>query len=322
MGTHLPITSQLEKYIRFDLQDLKCKSILIYLNETLNDPIGHVLVYPIKGTTLGFGYFKVKDDHIDRIDDLLDILEQYARDNAFEAIYGPLNVPIYIFGFGFLFEGENLFDFVCASNHPFQYYQRFESRKYSVKSIYCMFDVGLIPIDPYAIPGVDFSEYELETPKSKEEFLEVKDEWLELHANHMPSEIRLTPNPLSEIENMMNFIFEFGYPFLIFWVRDKQTGKIVAAGMAPPNCFELRTKGSKAGKAINALGLDFVVDKSHQSKKLSILMWGATSLPVVYKMKGKRCMYLVDKHNEKSVALAKKLGGIFNRSFKLFIKYL
>jgi hypothetical protein len=316
-GTHLPVLPELKKYIRFDLVDLKCKSLVIYSEDQENKPIGHTLVFPINQQMLGFGYFNVQGNREDIISTLISLLISYAKDCGCSEIYGPLNVPIYIFGFGFLQEEAKPFIYGGHSFHLPIYHQLFEKHGFEIKMKYRSYEVVMVPINPYALPNLDFSDYKMCNPQTREEFDSVKGKWLDLHAMHMPSEIRLTPNPQSEVSSLVDYVFEFGYNYLLFWIEYMKSGEFVAAGAVPPNCFHLWEKGPKLGHCKSYLGFDFVVAKDHRNKKLSILMWGDTTTKGIEKGRSAKLNYLVEEDNTYSIKIIQRFGGVHKYTYLL-----
>ena len=318
MGTHLPVFSELEKYIRFDLEDMKCKSLLFNENEKLDTIAGHVMVFPIFSDLLGFGYFRVVDHSKERIEKLISILIQYAKENGFKEVYGPLNIPIYIFGFGFHEQDEPEFIHSGLSHHPSIYSAVFQRCGFRIKTTYLSYETHTPRINPHTIPNMDFSEYRMRFFNNRSEFEPYQDRWLKLHAEHMPSDIRLTPNLEREIINLIDYTFEFGYPNVFYCIEYVPTGELVSAGINPQDCFQFWNNGLTLSWCKVFLGLDFVVSSEHRNKKLSILMWGECTMRCAKEGKTFQVNYLVESENVNSIKIIARFWGTLKRRYLLF----
>lgn len=271
IGISIPIWSDFQKYILYDLNYFKAKSILLIEEKEI---VGHCLVFDVGGDMLYFGYFKVINDHPDRISFLLDELIKYAHKNMYKTIIGPINIPAIIFGWGFMEEGSDTSLYIGKPVNPPLYQELFIASGFHVKFEEGTWEGELVKIEPWKIKKYDFSDYELFSPKSWEELTKLKEIFLEIHARNLPSASQITPNVADLFDNYADFIITFGHYFMFMFVKYKPTGKIIASGVCVPNPF----KKNDQKQQDSLVGYSWVVDSEHREKGIGILMYGAMTL--------------------------------------------
>ena len=99
IGTNLPVWPEFYSYILHDIKTLQAKSLLLM---DYGNIIGHVLVYNENADILYFGFFGVFNHDSNKIDFLLNELLKYSKQKNFKKIIGPVNIPITIYGWGFM----------------------------------------------------------------------------------------------------------------------------------------------------------------------------------------------------------------------------
>jgi len=103
IGTNLPVWPEFYPYILHDLKAFGTKSLLLKEEENIT---GHVLVFHEDTEILYFGFFGVFNNEGEKIEFLLNKLIDYGKQHNFYKIIGPINIPIPIYGWGFLEKGS------------------------------------------------------------------------------------------------------------------------------------------------------------------------------------------------------------------------
>ncbi|MEJ2296175.1 MAG: hypothetical protein P8Y23_15590, partial [Candidatus Lokiarchaeota archaeon] len=192
----IPIWNEFIEYLIYDLKYFKAKSILLQEN---GNPIGNCLIFDVGEDTLYFGYFGILNHNKENIQILIDELIKYAKRKNFKRIFGPINIPAIIFGWGFMKEGSLESLFIGKPVNPPIYQNIFINNGFNVKYEELSFVVSPIPkFNPWKMKRYDFSDYEYFNPKDLDEFLQYKDEFLILHKKFLPPSARITPNISSD----------------------------------------------------------------------------------------------------------------------------
>lgn len=307
LGTSIPILPNLSKYIINDLEYFKASSILLLEG---GNPAGQVLIYDDERETLFFGYFGVLNHNSVKINFLIDELIKYAKEKEYKFIRGPINIPVIIYGWGFMKEGslENLF--IGKPVNPPIYPNTFLKKKFYVKSEQVTWLGSRMPrFDPWKLKKYDFSDYEYFYPNDITDFKKYKTEFLRIHAENLPSSAQITPNVSGVFDSYADFVFRYGFNFMIFFVKFKPTEKIVACGAYLPNPFRKDSKGNYDSCVIYT----WAVEPKHRRKGLGMLMYGATS-QLLWKHKIKCGIGPMPKSNTANMGFAIKLGGVISRT--------
>jgi len=140
LGTNYPIIPEFHKYILEDLKSYNAKAILlekdiniVKFKEYTDKVVGIVLVYDDQGDTLFFGYFGVYDHDKKKIEFLVDALIEYAKQNKYKNVRGPINIPTVIYGWGFMVEGSNKDLFIGCPINPPVYQNVFINKGFYIK---------------------------------------------------------------------------------------------------------------------------------------------------------------------------------------------
>ncbi len=306
IGISIPIWQELHKYILKDLEFYQTRSILLLED---GNPVGNALIYNDKSDVLYFGYFGVLNHEENKILKLMDEIVKYARKNSFKIIRGPINIPGIIYGWGFMKEGSlgNLF-----SGNPINppiYQNLFLKNGFFIKNEQNTWEGFLPRINPWKLKAYDFSDYEYFNPKDIDDFKKYKDIFLKIQEENLPSSARITPSIANVMDNYIEYIFEFGYNFMIFFVRYKPTDEIVACGNYLPNPF----RKDNMGNYDSCITYTWAVIPEHRRKGLTMLMYGATSLQA-WKKKIRYGGGPMGSNIKTNAGMAKKIGGKIGRT--------
>jgi len=271
MGISLPIWEEFHKYILHDLNYFKAKSIIL---EYFGNPAGHVLVYSVDDKILYFGYFGVANHNQKYITLLLDELIRFAKEKKYKTIRGPINIPTVIYGWGFMKEGSEEDTFVGKPLNPPIYQKIFFEKGFQVQLEEFSWEGHYLKFDPYKIERLDFSQYEYFTPKNWEELMALKPHFLIINTQNMPESGKVTPGIEDLFDNYADYVVKYGGFYMLFFVRYKPTGKIVACGSLLPNPFRKDSRG----RYDSFVAFTWAVHRRHRKNNLIILMWGSTSL--------------------------------------------
>jgi hypothetical protein len=310
LGTNIPIWEAFHKYILDDL--LFYEANLLLLLEDGN-PVGTCLIFDDNNLTLYFGFFRIINHKIAKIDLLINQLLNYAKEGKYEKIIGPINIPTIIYGWGFLDSQSENNLFIAKPVNPPIYQKLFLKHNFNVRYQEDTWTLSPLPIiNPYKYPQYDYSNYEFFYPRDYKEFLKLKVNFLEIQASNLPPSSRITPNNSKRLENYAKFIFDFGYNFMIFFVKYKPDDRFIACGAYIPNPFRKNKKGVQDSCHI----FTWAVETDHRKKGVTFLMYGAESL--LLKEKGIRygCGPISEK-NTANIGVAKKLGAKKTRKHKI-----
>ncbi len=271
IGTNIPIWPEFHKYMIRDFKTFHAKAILLL---EAGNPTGIVLVYHKTPDILYFGYFGVINHNPVKINYLIDKLILFGKINHFKIIKGPINIPGIIFGWGFMQKKSisNLFP-IAPVNPPI--YQRIFIRKgFSIYNIQNTWEGHFLKINPWEIKNLDFSDYEYFNPEDFDELMRLKPIFLKIQFENLPESAQVAPRDPNLFDNYAEYVFDYGYNFMIYFVRYKPTNEIVACGCFIPNPFRKDEKGNYD----SCIPLTLAVKPEHRGKRLGLLMYGATSL--------------------------------------------
>jgi hypothetical protein len=279
ISINIPILPKFHKYIIGDIKGFNAKSIILkkeikneIFKEEIDKIIGNVLIYHDDEDILFFGFFGVYDHDPNKIEYLLDELIKYAKKKKFKYIRGPINIPTVIFGWGFMVEGSFKDLFITLPVNPPVYQKVFLRKGFYIKFRELHFQGPAWKLNPYNLKNYDFSDYEYVNP-GKEGIYEVKDEFIRLHMENLPRDSQITPNAPRNFDNIVNFIFENGEPWMVWVVYYKPTRKIIACGYAIPNPFSLDKKGRIDTVSFHS----WVIQPKHRGRGLTLFMYGECS---------------------------------------------
>jgi len=271
IGISIPIWTEFHKYIIHDINYFQAKSILI---KDDGNVVGHTLIYNENEEILYFGYFGVINHNRNYISFLLSQLLKYAKEKQFKSIRGPINLPTVIFGWGFMQEGSLESLFVGKPVNPPIYQNLFFQNGFYVKIEEKSWEGNYLRFNPYRLKQFDYSDYEYFNPNDWNDLMEYKEDFLRIHAENMPETAKITPGLEGLFDSYTDYLFNYGYNFMIMFIRYKPTGKIVACGSCLPNPFRKDAKGNTD----SIVAYSWAINKEHRKKGLTLLMFGATSL--------------------------------------------
>ncbi|TFG11708.1 MAG: N-acetyltransferase [Promethearchaeota archaeon] len=265
LGTHIPIWNEFYKYILYDLNCFKAKALYILKNAKI---ISHALLYHINKETLYFGFFKVYNDEDTRINQLIKEIISYAKTNNFSKIIGPINIPTIIFGWGFMNEGSSETIFIAKPVHSPNYLELFLKNNFIVQSIQQSWEGNLPRITKKRIKKYNFDDYEFLILDDWNKFNKIKNQVLNLISENLSSQSIVNPSPKKVFNNYVNFVIEFGEPYMFAFIKYKESGKIVACSLSYPNPFSKDEEGF-----YNSFSPFVVaVDKNHRKKGLGMIL--------------------------------------------------
>jgi len=269
IGTRIPLWSEFHKYIIFDLKYFKAKSIILLENGNI---LGHVLIFPGNDNYLNFGYFGVISHSNDKISILIEHLIQYAREKNFKGVRGPVNIPIILFGYGFMVEGSKTNLFLGRSVDPPNYLDLFYKSGFeNVNEIVTWERDQLLRFNARKSKKFNFDNYWLEYPENLDDFNQnYKVPFLKLQAENLPLSASVTPNVAGVIDNYTDFVFKYGFNFMIFFIRDVAKDLLIACGAYIPNLLRRNEKGNLDSVYIYT----WVVDKQYRRMGIANLMYG------------------------------------------------
>lgn len=271
LGISIPIWPEFYEYIIHDIQYFDAKLILIKEN---GNATGNVLVYADDKEILYFGYFGVLNHNKRWITFLLSELMKYAENNNFKFIRGPINIPTVIFGWGFMEEGSLESLFAGKPVNPPIYYELFREKGFYIKFEEKSWEGNYLRINPYKLKKFDYTDYQYYNPKDINDWMNLKNEFIRIHNEFMPDYGKITPSVENLLDNYANYVFKYGYNFMIFFIKYKPNNKIVGCGSCLPNPF----RKDKNGNYDSLIAYSWVVDPEHRGKGLTSLLYGATSL--------------------------------------------
>ncbi|MFX1329832.1 MAG: GNAT family N-acetyltransferase [Promethearchaeota archaeon] len=313
IGTNIPIWPEFHKYIIRDLKLFHAKTILLLEN---GNPTGNVLVYHNDPDILYFGYFGVIYNNPAKINRLIDELLNYGKLNNFKSILGPINIPGIIFGWGFMEKSKISNLFIQNPVNPPIYQKLFLKRGFSIYNVQNTWEGYLIRINPWKIKKYDFSNYEYFNPKDFDELMKLKPIFLKIQLENLPESTQITPRNPNVFDNYVEFIFDFGYNFMVFFIRYKPTKDIVACGSFLPNPFRTDERGNFNSCVVFTMA----IKPEHRGKGLGQLMYGATTL----QLREKKIRYGIAPilgDIKTATEWAKSLGGIIGRTH-IILKYI
>ena len=127
---------------------------------------GHVLLFNESDKVLFFGFFSVFNHDETRISYLLNRLIKYAKLHNYSKIIGPVNIPTYIYGWGFMDKGSVANIFIGKPINPPIYQELFFSRGFTLKTKELSLEGPVIELNSLVIKMFTPEDYEMFNPIS------------------------------------------------------------------------------------------------------------------------------------------------------------
>ena len=303
LGTTIPIWPEFHKYILYDLNHFHTKSILLPKTADREYIGGHVLIFHYNKEILYFGFFGVINEVKEKIDLLVKALINYARENNFKSIQGPINIPTIIFGWGFMEEGSSTSLFIGKPVNPPIYQKLFIQNGFSVKIKELSWEGYYKRIPAEEMNNLNFSEYEIFYPKDWVELMKLKETFLELNARNLAPESVITPDSGNLFENYVKFVKEYGDLFMFLFVRYKKTGELVGCMVSAPNPFRKNDQGHYDSFVPYAC----VIDEEHRKRGVGMLFMKTTANEA-YTRNIRYSSSPIESSEKASIRIAKKYG--------------
>jgi hypothetical protein len=264
IGTELPIWPEFNQYIIHDLKTFQAKSFLLTEDGNIT---GHVLLFNENDEILYFGFFGVLNHEKNKIDFLLNSLIEYGKHNKFSKIIGPVNIPTFIYGWGFMEKGSEASIFIGKPINPPIYQEVFFHKGFTLKTKELSFEGPVIKVNSKILKNFNSENYEIYSPESWEEVLSFKPNFYRLKSN-LPRESIITPGTQHLYESYVDFVKTYGGLFLIVFLKYKITDDIVGCWFIIPNPF----RKNKSDIYDSCEGYIVLLEKEHQGKGLGLLL--------------------------------------------------
>lgn len=249
LGTNLPVLNSFKKYFYREIERMGCFSLVVFNSK--KEVIGHTMLYPW-GETLYFAFFYAKDDNFENSEILINIIKRTAKKLFRSKIFGPVNLPPYIFGFGFsdTITDDSVFAMAPTTN-PI-YIDHFQKCGFRIKQGISTYKIPMVPMKyekKWDVRSADFSKAD-----------EWKEAFLGLQQRLYPVSIQITPNRAESFYDVIEFIDEYAYNTIISfaYVNDK----IIGLGWATANPFDL----GEDGKAKSLILFGGAVEPQYQAQ--------------------------------------------------------
>jgi len=307
LGTNLPVLDSFKKYIYHEIDLMGCFSLVFTDNQT-NLIIGHSLLYQWE-EILYFAFFYAKDASFKNTRIVVEQIERKATELGCTEVLGPVNLPPFIYGFGFSEKNSEKTIFAAAPYTDPAYIQIFQDLGYISPEKLLHFRVPFIKKEYKKV--YDLFHPDLTQPSSwKFKFLEM--------ANRLfPSEIQVTPNRAPTIDDMIDFHNKFSDSNCFFMMRYPESEKIIGIGWGFPNPFDLKVNG----KAKSYVFFGAAVEKEHQKSGVitqNYNMWSEELL----KIGATHGEGFTNETNYGAINMFKSWNGVHTRTHVLMHKQL
>ena len=275
---------------------------------------GHVLLFHENDDILYFGFFGVINHDKNKIGFLLNSLIEYGKLNKFSKIIGPINIPTFIYGWGFMEEGSESSLYIGKPINPPIYQELFFKKGFILKTKELSFEGPLIKVNSKILKNFDSENYEIYNPKSWEDILRFKPKFYRLQSN-LPRASVITPGTQHLYENYVNFVKNYGGLFLFVFLKYKITDDIVGCWFIKPNPF--RKNESEIYDSVE--GYIILLEKEHQSKGLGLFLTLYSAIEV-WDNSIRYNSSPIESNLKRSIRLANKIGQKHKRTH-LILEY-
>ena len=265
LGISIPVREEFYEFILHDLNVYRAKSLILRED---NKIVAHTLMYDDEGDVLFFGFFGAIDHEEKHIEFLLGKLIEFAQNHQYKFIRGPINPPVFIYGYGFM-DKDSLADLsVSKPVNPPIYQEIFAQHGFYVKSKQGTWEGEVYKISKEELKRYDFEGYEIHSPKDWDEILKLKLPLLILSARNLAAESQVTPSPERSFENFFSFVKKYGEIYMLKLLRHKQSRQFVGCFITLPNPF----KKNQEEKYKSFVGFSLTIEKGHRGKGLSMYL--------------------------------------------------
>jgi len=263
---------------------------------------GNVLIFNENDEILYFGFFGVLNHDKNKISFLLNSLIEYGKSNKFSKIIGPVNIPTFIYGWGFMEKGSEASIFIGKPINPPIYQELFFHKGFTLKTKELSLEGQVIKLNSKFLKSLTSENYEMFNPKSWEEVLSFKPLFYRLKSN-LPHDSVITPGTQHLYENYVEFAKTYGGLFLIVFLKYKITGDIIGCFLSIPNPF----RRNKSDIYDSCAAFLILIEKEHQGKGLGWLL----SLFTAKKGWDNNMRYTsspIEKNVKRSIRITKRYG--------------
>ena len=307
----MPVWAEFYPYILYDINIFHTKSLLLLEDDNI---AGHVLIYHEDTETLYFGFFGVLNHEHKKIDFLISRLIDYGKKNNFLKIKGPINIPIFLYGWGFLEKNSNTNLYIGKPVNPPLYQDLFFQKGFIVKTKELSLEGPVLDFNRKMLSNYDAKNYEMTHPRNWKEALDFKQTFFKLNANLPPGSV-ITPGINNLYENFAEFLKNYGHLFMITFLRYKPTNQIVGSFICLPNPFRKNNRGIYD----SYVAFSILIDKEHQGRG----MGGILALTAVNEASKNEIRYNatpVESNAFRSISICKKFGLKIKRAH-LILEY-
>ncbi|MBN2156027.1 MAG: GNAT family N-acetyltransferase [Candidatus Lokiarchaeota archaeon] len=306
LGTNLPVLDSFRKYIYREIDQMGCFSIVLK-DSNSEEVLGHTMLFKWEDK-LYFAFFYAKEVSFKNAKRLITEIESKARQLNCKMVLGPVNLPPYIYGFGFSEEGSDTSIFAMAPTTDPAYIDHFRKLDYQSPQKFLHFRAPLRPV-PYE-KKYDIRFADLRNPA------EWKDKFLELQYRLYPSQIQITPNQAYLFDDILEFLNEFSNNDSVFLIYNDD-GNLIGIGWGSPNPFDLNDNGKTRSYVL----FGAAVEKEYQKQGI---------LTEVFKLCGNHFTQqgvtygegFTNEENIASIRLFKSWGAEHTRTHVLMIKQI
>ncbi|NVM43657.1 MAG: hypothetical protein HWN79_01980 [Candidatus Lokiarchaeota archaeon] len=265
LGISIPVRKDFYEFILHDLTVFRAKSLILKED---NKIVAHSLVYDDGSEVLFFGFFGAIDHQEKHIDFLLKELIKLAQNHQYKILRGPINLPTFIFGWGFMTD-DSLKD-LCISKpvNPPIYQEIFTQHGFYIKSKQGTWEGEIYKVPEEELKKYDLEGYEIYAPKEWSEIPNLKMPLLILSARNLATESQVTPSPENLFENFFSFAKRYGGIYMVKLLRQKQSKEFVGCFITLPDPI----RKNKDGKNNSFVGYSLTIDKEHRGKGLSVYL--------------------------------------------------
>ncbi len=288
LGTNIPIYESFYKYMMYNFYFFNAKSIILLEGKNI---IGHALIYYDNMDILFYGFFGVKMEYPkvfhdpDLIKALFKKIVRYGKENKFKILRGPINIPTFIFGWGFMDSATKLQTlFVSKPINPPVYQETLVNMGNIVTHTTETIERGTISKKErealkknkggewvnfeYFIPNIKNFDRDVIYYNHFGRFMTYQEIFLDLQRRLLPPNSTINPNVIDVFDSWVGFITEFGYDFMLSFVRHIPSGDIASCFICLPNPFDNKSM----------VIYSWVVSKKYRGKGLSWLMLYETAI--------------------------------------------